>query len=61
MKGFFAAHVLLPSTPMSPVLALLGLAILAHGHVALAATDSVAARNARVPDSTIRWQFDTGG
>jgi hypothetical protein len=46
---------------MSRVLAILGLAVLAHAHVVHAAADSVAARKASVADSVIRWQFDTGG
>ena len=46
---------------MSRLVALLGLAVLAHAHVVLAAADSVAPRKALVADSVIRWQFDTGG
>ena len=46
---------------MSRVVALLGLAVLTHAHVVLAAADSVAARKASVADSVIRWQFNTGG
>ena len=40
---------------------LLGPAIIAPAQVALAETDSTAARNAHERDSTLRWQFDTGG
>lgn len=42
-------------------LALLGLAILAPQQVALADTDSTAARNAPARDPALRWQFDSGG
>ena len=52
---------LLPSTPTIRVLTVLGVAMFAHGQVALAEIDSIAARNAPLPDPALRWQFDTGG
>ena len=43
------------------VMAFLALATLGAGHDAIAAADSTAARNSSGRDSTLRWQFDTGG
>jgi hypothetical protein len=42
-------------------MAFLALATLGAGHDAIAAADSTAARNSSGRDSTLRWQFDTGG
>lgn len=42
-------------------LMLLALAVLTPLQVALAGTDSTASRYASARDSTLRWQFDTGG
>lgn len=42
-------------------LALLGLLVFAPLQVAAAVRDSSASSSGAAPDSTLRWQFDTGG